>query len=447
LIAEACMSPAIHQIRSDERLPNAADVVVIGGGIVGASAAYFLARRGLSVALLEKGYVGCEQSSRNWGWCRRQNRDERELPIANLALRLWDELTEEIGQDLGFRRCGLTYASDDPKQLAEWERWREVAKRFDVDTRMLSADEAGAAVPAAGGRKWLGGVHAVDDGKAEPWLAAPQIGEGARLHGATIHQYCAARGLDITNGRVSGVVTEKGLIRTGAVLCAAGAWASALLRMHKVSMPQACVRQTALRTAPAPDFGAAVYTSGCALTRRTDGSYTIAISGKATLEITPQSIRYARPFLPMFMKRFKAVEIRMGRSFLEGPETLRPWSLDRQTPFERIRVLDPAPDKRLAESIVARVRALFPAVADAGIVSAWGGYVDSTPDAIPVISPADGIGGAYVAAGCSGHGFGAGPGIGHLAAELIAGDAPSVDPAPFRLSRFSDGSKIEVGAI
>lgn len=87
---------------------------------------------------------------------------------------------------------------------------------------------------------------------------------------------------------MSGVVTEKGLIRTSAVLCAAGVWASAFLRMHAVSLPQASVRQTTLRTGPAPDLGGAIFTSDGALTRRIDGSYTIAASGRATLEITPQ---------------------------------------------------------------------------------------------------------------------------------------------------------------
>jgi glycine/D-amino acid oxidase-like deaminating enzyme len=440
------MPPSILRIPSDEKLPAAADVVVIGGGIVGATAAYFLARRGLSVALLEKGYVGCEQSSRNWGWCRQQNRDARELPLSGLALRLWDELTAEIGRDLGFRRCGLVYATDDPKQLREWEKWRETARRFGVKTRMLSAAEAAAAIPAAG-RRWLGGVHSVEDGKAEPGLAAPVIAEGARAHGATIHQNCAARGLDITHGAVTGVVTEKGLIRANAVLCAAGAWASAFCRPHGVSFPQASVRQSTMRTHPAPNMGEAIYTPDCVLTRRTDGSYTLAISGKATLEVTPQGIRYARSFLPMFVKRLKTVDIGIGRSFLEGPEALGSWRLDKPSPFERIRVLDPSPKSRTIAATLQRVKKLFPALADVEVAETWGAYVDSTPDAVPVISPVEGIRGFFLAAGCSGHGFGIGPGIGHLAADLVANDTPCVDPAPFRLSRLLDGSKVEVGAI
>src|SRR3712207_4324288 len=101
------MLPRAKEIPNDEVLPRSADVVIIGGGIVGSATAYYLAKRGLSVALLEKGYVGCEQSSRNWGWCRQQNRDPREMPLSVQAMRLWDDLVGEIGQDLGFRRCGL----------------------------------------------------------------------------------------------------------------------------------------------------------------------------------------------------------------------------------------------------------------------------------------------------------------------------------------------------
>ena len=440
------MSPTVKRIPSDEQLPASADVVIIGGGIIGATTAFFLARRGLSVALVEKGYVGCEQSSRNWGWCRQQNRDARELPLSGISLRLWDELTTQIGQDLGFRRCGLRYATDDPKQLEEWEKWRETARAFDVNTRMLSAEEATEAIPA-NGRRWLGGVHSIDDGKAEPWLAAPVIAEGARALGATIHQNCAARGLEITNKAVSGVVTEKGVIRTSAVLCAGGAWASAFCRLSGITFPQASVRQTAFRTRSTANIGEAIYTPDCALTRRLDGSYTVAISGTAMLELTAQGMRFWKPFLPMFLKRLKAVEIGIGKSFLEGPEGLKAWGWSKASPFEKMRVLDPAPSAKNMAEALRRVRTRYPALANVEVDHSWGGYVDFTPDAVPVISGVEGLSGFYLAAGCSGHGFGLGPGIGQLAAELVANDKPSVDPTPFRHSRLLDGSKVEVGAI
>lgn len=440
------MSPRAKKIHSDEVLPRSADVVIIGGGIVGTATAYYLARRGLSVALLEKGYVGCEQSSRNWGWCRQQNRDAREMPLSVLAMGLWDNLAQEIGQDLGFRRCGLLYASDDDKQLAEWEKWQETAKQFDVETRMLSAREAEEKFPQSK-RIWRGGIHAARDGKAEPELAAPVLAEGARALGATIHQQCAAYELDVTNGTVTGVHTEKGYIATNAVLCAAGAWASAFCRSAGVRFPQACVRQTALRSRPAPNVGEVLYTPDCALTRRLDGSYTMTISGKATLELTPQSVRFAKPFMPMFIKRLRAVQVGIGKSFLVGPESLSAFWSSNESRYSRIRVLDPDPNPKFISAILANVRASFPALADIDVAESWGAYVDSTPDAVPVISPVEKISGFHLAAGCSGHGFGIGPGIGFLAAEMIVNDRPSVDLHPYRLSRLSDGTKIEVGAL
>ncbi|MFZ2994797.1 NAD(P)/FAD-dependent oxidoreductase [Sphingobium sp.] len=440
------MSPRAKKIQSDEQLPPSADVVIIGGGIVGAATAYYLARQGVSVALLEKGYVGCEQSSRNWGWCRQQNRDAREMPLSILSMRLWDDLAKEIGQDLGFRRCGLLYASDDDKQLALWEKWQETAKLFDVETRMLSAREAAEKFPQTK-RQWRGGVHAARDGKAEPELAAPVLAEGARALGASIHQHCAAYGLDITNGAVTGVHTEKGYIAANAVLCAAGAWASAFCHEADVRFPQACVRQTALRSRPAPNVGEVLYTPDCALTRRLDGSYTMTISGKATLELTPQSIRYAKPFMPMFIKRLRAVQVGIGKSFFTGPESLSTLFSTPEKRFSTVRVLDPDPNPKFIAAILANVRENFPALVDIDVAESWGAYVDSTPDAVPVISPVDKVSGFYLAAGCSGHGFGLGPGIGFLAAEMIAQKKTSVDPHPFRLSRLSDGTKIEVGAL
>lgn len=440
------MHPVVQPVKSDEHLPDAVDVAVIGGGIVGTASAYYLARRGLRVALVEKGHVACEQSSRTWGWCRQQNRDRREMPLSLLSMRLWDEMRGEIGMDPGFRRTGLVYATDDAATLAAWESWRPVAKEFGVETHMLTGAQAGERIPQ-NRRQWVGGLHSVHDGKAEPALAAPVLAEGARQHGATIHQNCAARGLDLTNGRVSGLHTERGLIRADAVLCAGGAWASAFMRRHGVTFPQASVRQTALRTKPTVNLGEVVYCPDLAMTRRLDGSYTLAISGRATLELTPQGIRFAREFMPQFIQRLKAVQMGISGSFFTGPESLSAVLGRDPSIFEATRVLSPKPDPKLVAAIKANLVGTFPQLAGLEFEGAWGAYVDCTPDAVPVISAVEQVGGLYLAAGCSGHGFGLGPGIGYLAADLISQDRPSVDPQHFRLDRLVNGSKIAVGSL
>ncbi|MCJ2180938.1 NAD(P)/FAD-dependent oxidoreductase [Novosphingobium album (ex Hu et al. 2023)] len=440
------MSPVIERIPSDEALPEAVDVVVVGAGIVGTASAYYLAKRGLSVALIDKGYIGCEQSSRSWAWCRQQNRDRREMPLSVLAMKLWDELPGEIGRDLGFRRCGLLYATDDASALEGWENWLPVAKEFGINTQMLSAREAAGKIPETR-RKWLGGLFNHDDGKAEPALAAPGLAAAARSLGATIHQDCAARALDMTNGRVVGVHTEKGYIRTGAVLCAAGAWASRFLRTHGVKFPQASVRQSVLRTKPTANVGEVLYCPDFAMTRRLDGSYTLAISGRAILEMTPQGIRYAREFMPQFIQRLKAVQVGVGKSFLKGPDSAQSLLSNDPAVFERNRVCAPEALSKQVDEVLQNVRTTFPQLAGVELDMAWGAYVDCTPDAVPVLSPVDALGGVFVAAGCSGHGFGVGPAIGYLMTQLINGDAPAVDPVPFRLSRLIDGSKVEVGAL
>lgn len=440
------MVPAVRSVASDEALPPSADVVVIGGGIVGTASAYYLAKRGLSVALLEKGSIAGEQSGRTWGWCRQQNRDPREMPLSILSMSLWDDLAAEIGQDLGFRRTGLVYATDDAAMLASWEAWGPTARAFGVETYMLTGAQAAQRIPETR-RKWVGGLHSVADGKAEPAWAAPALAEGARARGATIHQNCAVRALDITNGRVTGVHTEKGLIRADAVLCAAGAWASTLLARHGVVFPQASVRQTALRTKPTRDVGDVVYCPDLAMTRRLDGSYTLAISGRATLELTAQGMRFARDFLPQFIKRLKAVQIGVGKSLFTGPESLPAWLGSDDRMFERQRVLDPAPNRRLVQAIMDNVSGTYPQLADIEIDHVWGAYVDCTPDAVPVVSGIDTVGGLFLAAGCSGHGFGLGPGIGYLMAQLISNETPAVDPTHFNLSRLIDGSTIKVGSL
>jgi glycine/D-amino acid oxidase-like deaminating enzyme len=116
------MPAPLMLVESPDELPRSADAVIIGAGTVGVFTAYYLARRGMKVVLLEKGRVGAEQSSRNWGWCRQQNRDARELPLATKSLDLWEQFGQDSGEDTGFRRCGLLYLSNNEEELAGWSK-------------------------------------------------------------------------------------------------------------------------------------------------------------------------------------------------------------------------------------------------------------------------------------------------------------------------------------
>ncbi len=436
------MSPPVKSVPSDPALPPRADVVVIGGGISGVSAAWNLARHGASVALVEKGVIAGEQSSRNWGWCRRQNRDERELPLAILASQIWDTLAEETGADLGFRRTGLVYATDKETELAAWECWLGMARGYGMDSRMVTGAEVADLLPG-NARTWKGGVHSPTDGRAEPALATPILAEAARKAGATIHQNCAAREIDFAAGRATGVVTEAGRIACDAVLVAGGAWAGMLLRHHGVKFLQASIQSTSFATGPGPEVtSGGVSMPDVTLRRRMDGGFTVGLSGFGTLHLSPRGALQARPFFPTWRTRRAKLRYRLGRSFFNGPDSLQRWGAESPSPFERVRVMDPVADPALVRRGVSELAAAYPALAGLGVARAWGGMVDCTPDGIPVIGPVENVPGLFVCAGHTGHGFGTGPAAGRLAAELIQGDKPSVDPRPFRHSRMTDGTDL-----
>uniref|UniRef100_A0A9E7ZHZ4 FAD-binding oxidoreductase n=1 Tax=Bosea sp. NBC_00436 TaxID=2969620 RepID=A0A9E7ZHZ4_9HYPH len=430
------MPAPLFEIETSPALPESADVVVIGGGIVGVCAGYYLARRGLKVALVEKGRIGAEQSSRNWGWCRQQNRDARELPMATESLTLWDRFAEEIGEDLGFRRCGLLYLSDDDAQLAGWAKWRDFAVGEGVVTHMLSTEEASARGNATG-KSWKGGVFSPTDGTADPARAAPVIARGILKAGGSLHQFCAARGLETTGGRVSAVVTEKGTIRTGTVIHAGGAWASSFLNQYGIRFPQSSVRSSILSVAPgAVGLPDALHTAAVSVTRRSDGGYTLAISGGARVDPTPQQLRFARQFVPMFLRRWRSLAIGGLEGWKSGHETLGRWKLDAPTPMEARRILDPTPDPRQIAETHARARALLPGLKSVPVAARWAGYIDSTPDGVPAIGELAGLPGFILAAGFSGHGFGIGPGAGHMIADIVTGAKPILDPRPYRPERL-----------
>jgi glycine/D-amino acid oxidase-like deaminating enzyme len=434
------MAPRVDPVRSDETLPARAEVVIIGGGIIGASAALFLAQKGVSVALCEKGHIAGEQSSRNWGWCRKMGRDPREIPLIIESLRLWQGMNEMVEAETGFRQSGIMYLAETQTELAQLEAWIEHARQYQLDTRIISRSEATELMPGLTGN-WTGALYTASDGKAEPQRAAPAIAEAARRHGAAIITQCAVRGVETAGGRVSAAITEKGRIACDTVVLAGGAWCRLFCSNLDIELPQLKVLATVMRTEPL-EGGPEISASGglFGFRKRMDGGYTVATLGVRTIDIVPDHFRLFFDYLPAVRLHWKKLRFRVGNRWVEEWRQPRRWGLDDASPFETVRVLDPEPDRFVVDRARAATAEAFPVFRNAVVAESWGGMIDVMPDAIPVISPVETVPGFFIATGFSGHGFGIGPGAGKLVADMVAGDPTLVDPAPFRLSRFADGS-------
>lgn len=429
------VSPRVDPLLHPASLPRDADVVVIGGGIVGASTALSLAERGIAVALCEKGRVGGEQSSRNWGWCRKMGRDIAEIPLAIESLRLWEAMNARTGAETGFRRTGIVYLGERAQALARHEAWLAAAKGFQIDSRIIGAAEIDRLLPGSS-RRWPGALYTPSDGVAEPEKATAAIANAAARRGAAIVEGCAVRGIETAAGSVSGVVTEQGRVRCSQVVLAGGAWSSLFCGNLGIRFPQLKILGSVLRTAPFDGPAPAVGASDFAFRRRADGGYTIAQRNANLAEIVPDSFRYLADFLPSLVGQWHELRLRVGRRFLEEWRVPRRWALDEVTPFERVRVLDPEPSGAVLRQGLHNLERAFPAFAGIQVTGTWAGLIDVTPDAVPVISAVDAIPGFHVASGFSGHGFGIGPAAGQLMADLVTGARPLVDPTPYALRRF-----------
>src|SRR5258707_11566985 len=126
------MAPRVDAVRSDDVLPARADVVIVGGGIIGASTALFLVQKGVSTVLCEKGHIAGEQSSRNWGWCRKMGRDPREIPLIIESLRLWQGMNMLVEAETGFRQSGIAYLCATQADMARHLPWLEHAKLYSL---------------------------------------------------------------------------------------------------------------------------------------------------------------------------------------------------------------------------------------------------------------------------------------------------------------------------
>lgn len=413
-------------------LPNSVDVVVIGAGVAGISAAWFLERAGFRVLVCEKGTVAGEQSSRNWGWIRQQGRDQSELPIVMESLQRWQEIADDLDEDIGFRRHGSLYLCENDADMARNDRFMSFAPAYGLETTRLGRKELEGLIRECPPR-WQSGLYTPDDGRAEPSLAVPAMARRLGQRGVDIREHCAVLEIVTRNAAVDEVVTEAGAVKADAVLVAAGAWSTFLLAACGIRLPQLTVKASVARTAPMPSiFEGNASGSQVAFRRRLDGGYSIACTDYLEVFPTLGQLGFVKDFLPL-------VRASLGKLKLRWPEVRA------GRDFTATRVLDPQPSAKTAARIRARLADRVPAFAEVDIAATWSGMIDALPDVVPVLDRAPTIDGLYISTGFSGHGFGIGPGAGRVMADLMQGKRVNYDLSRFRLARFSDGSRLEMG--
>lgn len=424
---------------SQQPMPTEADAVIIGAGIQGCAAAYYLAKRGAKVVVLEKARIAGQQSSRAWGFVRAMDRDPAETPLMLACLKLWQGLEVELGADLEWRQDGNLFLAANEAELARFEVGAAHDRVFGVDTKVITPKEVSALIPGLVD-PGLGGLWGPKEGQAEPRKVSPAFARKATEFGALVFEGCGAIGIDRQAGAVTAVVSEAGTIRSKVVILAAGASSFRVMQGLGLFLPQQLARFTCSRTNALPPLSRiAFYGHHIGFRQRPDGSLNLAEELKVDVDLTLDRLRALKLFLPSLWENRHATSLRVNevtaRDLLHRlpwrPETQQPWIHDRDP-------LVPANMRRVRHA-VAQLGKLFPTAVGAQAVESWAGNVDLMPDGIPVLGPVTEIPGLILATGMTGHGFGMGPIVGRLMSEIALDGKPSLDLHAFRFSRYAEG--------
>ncbi|MDZ4735490.1 MAG: FAD-binding oxidoreductase [Rhodospirillaceae bacterium] len=420
------------------------DVVIVGGGIVGASAAWYLVKKGIRPLLLEKGRIAGEQSSRNWGFVRQQGRDPFEVPLMIECNRMWQGLEAELGADLGWRMGGNIKIADNPKTMAKYEGWLDIARQFQLRTRAVTPAEIADIVPGIHGN-FVGGIFTENDGQADPEKVSDAFAAAARKGGAEIATGEAALKIETEGGRISGVQTEKRFIKCDKVIVAAGAWSARLLRPLGVDLPQLSIRASVTLIDPVrPITDCGVWSPQVGFRQRSNGAVNLA-DGKTDHFLVPDSLQHMKIFWPGLQSNRGDVALKFGRPFFDG--LLDKIRGEPASAYAKTRVHDPAPNEERNTNAIAAFKSLFPDIGPITVQKSWAGMIDMTPDMIPVIDAPDTPAGLVIVTGMSGHGFGMGPITGRIAADLATEGRTAQDISGFRFARFRDGPIYGIRAV
>lgn len=376
-------------------LPARASVVVVGGGVIGLSTAYHLARAGVAdVLLLERDDLGSGSTCKAAGGVRAMFSDPVNIELGLRSLRAFEAFGEEPGQEIDLHRSGYLFLLDDPADVVEFEAAVALQGSHGVPSRMISPAEAGRLSPMVSLDGLLAAAWSPDDGHCTPESVVLGYAGGARRAGTRVVTHCAVTGIDVVDGVVQAVLTSRGRIETDTVVCAAGAWSAAVGEMVGVDLPVVPLRRQILTTEPVPGLDPA----------------------------TPFTIDFSSS---LYFHR-------------EGPGLL----LGMSDP-------DEAPGFSLARTdawlprLTAAIERRAPALADVGIASGWAGLYEMTPDHNALVGEAAGVSRFLYATGLSGHGFLMGPAIGEVMRDLVLGRPPVVDVSGLAVDRFASGVRPE----
>lgn len=437
LLQQAGMSRA-ESVAGTEQIPSKADVVIIGGGIVGVMTAMFLRQKGYDVVVLEKGVVAGEQSSRAFGWISSLGDSPRRLALAAPSGEIWRGLSEKLQIDTSYRQNGLMFQCSDEASVAHWEEWASNhPDQGGTDMRILHGAELAARLPKGVGTDWHAAVLQPLDGSVEPTSAVPRIAKSLIDDGLTVVQNCAVRGIETSAGAVSGVVTEKSMIACQSVVVAGGAWTRLFLQNLGIPLPLLRVYSYMLRV---PDFEDGPVGSGLgggtAWRKEVGGGYSIGIPTNFA-PILPDNFRFLPKFAGTVRDNWDSFALEPNREFFDDLFSDKSWKNSEATPFEDQRILTPKPRLPLAENALSGFKRAFPTAKDAQLLEAWGGVIDMTPDQAPIVQQIKEVPGLVVSAGMSGHGLSMAPAAAQLVAELVANETETiVDPKLYQMSRF-----------
>ncbi len=373
-------------------LPPRASVVVVGGGVVGLSTAYHLARAGVTdVVLLERGALGSGSTCKAAGGVRAQFSDAVNVELGARSLRVFETFAETFGQEIDLHQVGYLFLLDRPADVVAFEENVALQNALGVPSRMLGVAEAAALSPLVRTDGVLAAAYSPSDGHCTPESVVAGYARAARRAGAHLLPHCGVTAIGSSGGRLTEVVTERGVVATDTVVCAAGAWSRGVGAMVGVDLPVEPLRRQIVTTERIPGLDPR----------------------------TPFTI----DFTTSFYFHGEGEGLLLGMS---DPEETPGFALDRSDAWLT----------RLGEAVERRA----PALREAGLRGGWAGLYEMTPDHNALVGEADGVARFLYATGFSGHGFLMGPAVGEVVRDLYLGRPPAVDVASLTASRFTDAS-------